>query len=64
MLKSLIDGLNSVDRKTLEYASNHGVSHFVKIESNKYIGVFAEQVPQLSAIQTAGNWSYGTIKGV
>lgn len=63
MLKKLIDGLNSVDRKTLEYAADHGVAHFVKISNNRYIGVYAERVPQLTATETAGNWSQGTIKG-
>jgi len=64
MLKAVIDNLNSVDRSTLEYAAKHNIAQFVKLGNGKYVGVYAERVPNLQTESSAGNWSYGTIKGV
>lgn len=61
-LKTMIDSLNSVDKKTLEYAAENNIAQFVKVSDNTYIGVFAERVPHLNQQQTVGVWSYGTIK--
>lgn len=63
ILKTLIDNLNSVDRRTLEYAAEHNIAQFIKIGEDKYIGVYAERIPQLKREQNVGIWSYGTTKG-
>jgi hypothetical protein len=63
ILKTLIDNLNTIDKRTLEYAADNNIAQFVKVGDGKFIGVYAERVPHLVAEQTAGVWSYGTIKG-
>ena len=62
ILKKVIDNLNSVDKRTLEYAAENNIAQFVKIGNGKFIGVFAERVPHLQSEQTTGVWSFGTIR--
>ena len=61
ILKSLLDNLKPEQRAKLMHAFNQGFSQHVELDNNKFVGVNINQ-SHFKIEESAGDWSYGTIK--
>ena len=61
-IKTIYDALSSNEQKQLMYALQNGLSDFIKLADNKFIGVNTQAVPFLIPVTTNGRWAVGTIK--
>ena len=62
MIKDVLDNLQDDQRRQLFYAFDHEFAQHVVLPDNKFVGVNVVD-PHLVAEESAGVWTYGTIKG-
>lgn len=58
-IREVIDSLPDLERRTLDYAFENGMSHFVRLPNGKYIGVNIAFLSYLKPTLKTGKWSYG-----
>ena len=63
MLKDVLDQLPKEQHRLLMYAFEHGLSQFVTLSGNKYIGVNTDKIKHLTPTEKVGVWTVGEIKG-
>lgn len=63
MIKETLDRLKPEERRLLMYAFENEFAQYVSLPGNKFLGVNAHSIKHLKIEETAGKWSFGTIKG-
>lgn len=58
-IKEILDSLPAENKRLLMYAFEHGLSQYVELPDNRYIGVNSNGVKHLFIEQAAGAWSTG-----
>lgn len=54
-------GLSKEQQRLLNYAHEHTISQFIKLDGGKYIGVHVKNIRNLKPAIETGAWSYGDI---
>ena len=62
-MRDRLNALTIDQQRQLQYAFEQQFSQHVSIGDGKFVGVNVQQVPNLQILESAGTWSYGTIKG-
>jgi hypothetical protein len=60
MIKDALETLSQNDRELLMYSLNEGLSHYVELPNNRFIGVNINN-PNFNIEEEKGAWSYGEI---
>lgn len=61
VIGSIYAKLKPKDQRLLDYALEHSLSQFVKLDGGKYVGVHVETIRNLRPEVVTGVWSYGDI---
>ena len=62
MLRDIINGLEPEQKRQLMYAFEHQFAQHVTLPGGKFVGVNVTS-KHLEITESAGQWSYGRIKG-
>ena len=61
-MREKIAELTAQQRKQLAFAIDSSISQIVKFGNNEFIGVNVRCFKNINVLETAGLWTYGTIK--
>ena len=59
MIREFMKEVDSVQKKRLLYALEHGISLVVYLSGNKWIGVYVEETSRLKVLEVHNLWSCG-----
>jgi len=62
MLREVLNNLSPSDREQLMYAFEQELAQFVVLADGHFIGVHLTPLKNLTVLETAGVWSYGTVQ--
>ena len=62
-MRDRLNNLSIDHQRQLQYAFEQQFSQFVEIGDSKFVGVNVKHIAHLQIEESAGTWSYGTIKG-
>jgi hypothetical protein len=62
MIKDIIDRLAPEQKRQLMYAFEHEFAQYIELPNNHFVGVNVRPIQHLQILESAGDWSFGTIK--
>lgn len=62
-MRDRLNNLSLEQQRQLQYAFEQQFAQYVEIGSNKFVGVNVQHIAHLQILESAGSWSYGTVKG-
>ena len=62
MIRDVLNKLPKKQHRQLMYAFEVGVSQYIELAGKKFVGVNLKGVPNLTTEESAGAWSYGTVR--
>lgn len=63
-IKEVLDNLNDSDRRTLDYAFENNMSHFIRLPKGGFVGVNIGHLTYLVPQIKTGRWSYGNDESI
>ena len=63
VIKEILDGLPEQDRRQLYHAFENEFSQYIRIGTDRFLGVNVRPIKHLEITESAGAWAYGKIKG-
>ena len=62
-MRDRLGNLSLEQQRQLQYAFEQQFAQYVEVGADKFVGVNVQHIAHLQIEESAGTWSYGTIKG-
>ena len=62
-MRDRLNRLTVQQQRQLQYSFENQFSQYIELPDNKFIGVGVQSLKHLQIEESAGTWSYGTLKG-